>query len=133
MSQVPIAHAYNPSYSGAEIRRIEVQSQPRQTVRKTLSQKKTYHTHTKRAGGVARGAEPEFKSFHIFIESLVYWQWGSAFAIKHCSTNEPLSDLRSVLILQLISLKVMGSPVEEEINRSGFLKDKTLLRAHLSL
>jgi hypothetical protein len=44
----------------AEIRRIEVQSQPGQIVHKTLSQK--YPTHKKdRAGGVAQGVGPEFK------------------------------------------------------------------------
>jgi hypothetical protein len=37
-SQVPVAHTYNPSYSG-EIRRITVQSQPGQMIHKTLSQK----------------------------------------------------------------------------------------------
>jgi hypothetical protein len=37
----------------AEIRRIVVQSHPRQIVRETLSQKKTHHR--KRAGGVAHG------------------------------------------------------------------------------
>jgi hypothetical protein len=35
-----VAHACNPSYSEAEIRRIVVQSQPRQIDCKTLSQKK---------------------------------------------------------------------------------------------
>jgi hypothetical protein len=34
-----IAHAYNPSYTEAEIRRTEVQSQPGQRVCETLSQK----------------------------------------------------------------------------------------------
>jgi hypothetical protein len=34
-----VVHACNPSYSKAEIRRIAVQSQPGQTVCKTLSQK----------------------------------------------------------------------------------------------
>jgi hypothetical protein len=43
----------------AEIRRIEVQSQPRQTDNKTLSQK---NHHKKRAGGVAEGVGPEFKT-----------------------------------------------------------------------
>jgi hypothetical protein len=42
----------------AEIRRITVQSQPREIVRKTLSQKKLSQ---KRAGGVAQGVSPEFK------------------------------------------------------------------------
>jgi hypothetical protein len=42
----------------AEIRRIAVRSQPRQTVLKTLSQKTL---HKKRAGGVAQGVGPEFK------------------------------------------------------------------------
>jgi hypothetical protein len=32
-------HIYNPSYSGAEIWRSMVQSQPRQIIHKTLSQK----------------------------------------------------------------------------------------------
>jgi hypothetical protein len=42
----------------AQIRRITVQSQPGQTVRKTLSQK--YPSQT-RAGGVAQGVGPELK------------------------------------------------------------------------
>jgi hypothetical protein len=44
----------------AEIKRITVQSQPRQIVQETLSQKKTHHKK-KRAGGVAQGIGPEFK------------------------------------------------------------------------
>jgi hypothetical protein len=44
-------HAYNPSYS--------VESQPRQIVWVTLSQKKVLHKN--RAGGVAQGEGPEFK------------------------------------------------------------------------
>jgi hypothetical protein len=43
----------------AEIRRIEVQSQPRQIVHEALSRKNPSH---KRAGGVAQGIGPEFKS-----------------------------------------------------------------------
>jgi hypothetical protein len=42
----------------AEIRRITVQSQPRQIGHETLSQK---HPSLKRAGGVAQGVGPEFK------------------------------------------------------------------------
>jgi hypothetical protein len=42
----------------AEIRRITVQSQPRQIVLKTLSRK---HPSTKRAGEVAQGIGSEFK------------------------------------------------------------------------
>jgi hypothetical protein len=42
----------------AEIRRIEVQSQPGQIVRKTITWKKPSQ---KRAGGVAQGVGPEFK------------------------------------------------------------------------
>jgi hypothetical protein len=42
----------------AEIRRIEVQSQPRQILCDTLSRK---HHLQKRAGGVAQGVGPEFK------------------------------------------------------------------------
>jgi hypothetical protein len=36
---VLVAHTCNPSYSGAEIRRIEVRGQPGQIVHETLSQK----------------------------------------------------------------------------------------------
>jgi hypothetical protein len=46
----------------AEVRRIAVHSQPRQTVHKTLSQK--YPTQKKKlggAGGVAQSVGPEFK------------------------------------------------------------------------
>jgi hypothetical protein len=39
----------------AEIRRIMVQSQPGQTVHKTLSQKKSFTKGKKKAGGVAQG------------------------------------------------------------------------------
>jgi hypothetical protein len=46
----------------AEIRRIEVQSQPGQIVRETLSQKIPI---TKRAEGVAQGEGPEFKSQYL--------------------------------------------------------------------
>jgi hypothetical protein len=42
----------------AEIRRIEVQSQPGEIVHKTLSPK---HPSQKRAGGVAQGVDPKFK------------------------------------------------------------------------
>jgi hypothetical protein len=42
----------------AEIRRIAFQSQPRQIVHKTLSQK---NPSQKRAGGVAQGVGPKFK------------------------------------------------------------------------
>jgi hypothetical protein len=45
----------------AEIRRIVVQSQPRQTVCKTLSRKTL---HKNRAGGVTHGEGPEFKPQH---------------------------------------------------------------------
>jgi hypothetical protein len=43
----------------AKIRRIVVQSQPRQIVCETLSQKK--NPSLKRAGGVAQGVSPEIK------------------------------------------------------------------------
>jgi hypothetical protein len=43
----------------AEIRRIMVQSQPRQIVSETLSQKKTHHKN--RADGVVQGKGPKFK------------------------------------------------------------------------
>jgi hypothetical protein len=47
-----------PATLEAEIRRIMVQSQPRQIVHKTLSQK--YPTQN-RAGGVAQSIGPQFK------------------------------------------------------------------------
>jgi 2-C-methyl-D-erythritol 4-phosphate cytidylyltransferase len=50
-SQVLVAHAYNPTTEEADIRKIEVQSQPRQIVQESLSPK--YPTH-KRAGSVAQ-------------------------------------------------------------------------------
>jgi hypothetical protein len=40
-----VAHVCNPSYSGGEIRRIEVQSQFRRIVLETLSQENTHQTH----------------------------------------------------------------------------------------
>jgi hypothetical protein len=52
-----VTHACNPIYSGGKIKRISVQSQPRQIVQGTLSQKKSF---AKRAGGVAQGVGPEF-------------------------------------------------------------------------
>jgi hypothetical protein len=45
----------------AEIGRIKVRSQPRQIVRKTLSQK---NLHKKRADGVSQGVGPEFTPQH---------------------------------------------------------------------
>jgi hypothetical protein len=57
-SQAPVAQAYNPSYTGAEIRKIVVQSQPGRIVRETLS-RKTLHKY--RAEGVAQGEGTEFK------------------------------------------------------------------------
>jgi hypothetical protein len=46
----------------AEIRWITFQSQPRQTVLETLFQN---NTSQKRAGGVAQGVGPEFKSQYL--------------------------------------------------------------------
>jgi hypothetical protein len=49
-----------PATWEAEIRKIMVQSQPGQIVLETLSQKPLHKK--KRAGGVAQGEGPEFKS-----------------------------------------------------------------------
>jgi hypothetical protein len=49
----------------AEIRRIEVQSQPGPIVSKTLSRKTL---HKKRAGRVAQGEGPEFKPQYFKIK-----------------------------------------------------------------
>jgi hypothetical protein len=46
----------------AQIRRIEVQSQPRPTVCETLSQQ---NPSQKRTGGVAQGVGPEFKLLQL--------------------------------------------------------------------
>jgi hypothetical protein len=60
-----VAHACNPSYSGdrTEIRRIMVQSQPRQIDFEILSRKKSI---TKKIGESAGGVAPplEFKTQH---------------------------------------------------------------------
>jgi hypothetical protein len=45
----------------AAIRRIVIQSQPRQIFKETLSQKKKKNPHKKRAGGITQGVGPEFK------------------------------------------------------------------------
>jgi hypothetical protein len=47
-----VVHLSNPSYSGDEIRSIEVPSQPRQIVGETLSQK---NPSQKRTDGVVQG------------------------------------------------------------------------------
>jgi hypothetical protein len=51
-----VAHTCNPSYSG----RSQFDCQPRQIVRKTVSQK-----NRKRAAGVAQGEGPEFKPQYL--------------------------------------------------------------------
>jgi hypothetical protein len=48
----------NPATQEAQMKRIEIQSQPGQIVLETLSQK---NLSQKRAGGVAQGEGPEFK------------------------------------------------------------------------
>jgi hypothetical protein len=58
---VPVTHACNPSNSGgreAKIRKIVVQSQPRQIVHETLSRK---YPSQKKGCGVAQGVGFEFK------------------------------------------------------------------------
>jgi hypothetical protein len=52
-----VAHACNPSYSGAKIR-TQFEAIPGQIVRGTLSRKSLSQ---KRAGGVAQGVGPEFE------------------------------------------------------------------------
>jgi hypothetical protein len=54
-----VAHICNLATQEAEIRKIMVQSQLRQIVHETLSQENPSY---KRAGGVAQGVGPEFKS-----------------------------------------------------------------------
>jgi hypothetical protein len=55
---MPVAHAVILATQEAEIRRIEVQSQPGKIVLGTLSQR---NLSQKRAGGVVQGVGPEFK------------------------------------------------------------------------
>jgi hypothetical protein len=54
LCQAPVAHTYNPSYSGGRDR-----SQPGKIVLRDPISKKTFHK--KRAGGVAQGVGPDFK------------------------------------------------------------------------
>jgi hypothetical protein len=55
----PVAHTCNPSNSeGSDQEDQEIQTQPRQIVQETLSQKSPSQ---ERAGGVAQGVDPEFK------------------------------------------------------------------------
>jgi hypothetical protein len=58
-SLVPVAHAYNPSYSGRQRSgRSWFEARPRQIVHETLSQK---NPSQERAGRVAQGVGPESK------------------------------------------------------------------------
>jgi hypothetical protein len=52
-----MTHTCNPSYSGVEIKRIEVQSQPGHSSKEPSPK----NPSQKRAGGVAQAAGPEFK------------------------------------------------------------------------
>jgi hypothetical protein len=54
-----VAPPCDPSYSGAEIKRITIQSQPRQIVPKTLSRKKK--KSQEKTGGVVYSVSFEFK------------------------------------------------------------------------
>jgi hypothetical protein len=60
-TQMPVAHTLILATQEAEIRRITVQSQPRQIVSETLFQKSPSQ---KTIGGVAQGVGPEFKPQH---------------------------------------------------------------------
>jgi hypothetical protein len=53
-SQASAAHACNPSYLGAEIRKITVRTKPRQIIHKTLAQK---YPIQKRSEGVTQVVE----------------------------------------------------------------------------
>jgi hypothetical protein len=75
---VPVAHACNPSYSGGRDQEDGSSKLARQIVQKALLE------NTKRAGRVAQGEGPEFKSqyrkkkkaaFSFFRVDLVYC-WG---------------------------------------------------------
>jgi hypothetical protein len=62
-----VAHTVILATQEAEIRKITVQSQPRQIVCKALSREKK--KSQKKAGGVAPGVGPEFKlQFHTHIK-----------------------------------------------------------------
>jgi hypothetical protein len=56
-----VAHACILATQEAEIRKTAIQSQPRQIVHETLSQK---NPSQKRAGGVIQGVGPEFKPWY---------------------------------------------------------------------
>jgi hypothetical protein len=61
-----VAHTCIPSCSVAEIRRIAVQSQPREIVCKTLSRK---NPSQERAGGLAQGVGSEFKPYPTYTQT----------------------------------------------------------------
>jgi hypothetical protein len=58
LSREPVAHVYNPNYSGGRDQEDCSGSQPRQIVLETLPGK---NPSQKRAGGVAQGVDPELK------------------------------------------------------------------------
>jgi hypothetical protein len=63
-----ISKAYKARYQEAEIKRISVPSQPRQTVHKTLSRKKT---NTERACRVAQGSQKK-KACRVYYQAEFY-------------------------------------------------------------
>jgi hypothetical protein len=56
-----VAHVYNPGYSGGRNQEIHNSKPAQAKSLQDLILKKTHHTK-KRAGGVAQGVVPEFKS-----------------------------------------------------------------------
>jgi hypothetical protein len=62
--QAPVAHTYNPSYSGGR----DQEDHGSKPVRANSSQhylEKILHTHKKKVGRVAQGISPEFKPQYL--------------------------------------------------------------------
>jgi hypothetical protein len=57
-SQAPVAHTYNPSYSGGRDPENHISKPDQENFLETLSQK---NPSQKRTGGVAQSVGPEFK------------------------------------------------------------------------
>jgi hypothetical protein len=72
----------------AEIRRIEVQSQPGQIVHKTFSQKTC---HKNRAGGVAQGEGPEFKPHYRRKKKKGGRRAGDLSVVNHFSSKQSVT------------------------------------------
>jgi hypothetical protein len=87
---------------GAEIRRVEVRSQPGQIVLKTLYQKPL---HKNRTGGVAQRESPEFKSQYCKTKKIKNEDFCDPWVqLKHMVFCHFFMDEANCMKLQLIAL-----------------------------